>query len=869
MPAESERPVDDASDATPCVPDMLGLAFADSGNGLFRAIAQSSPAGICVIRWTDRKVVWANHAFRQMLNMSLRNTDVSGLPVNEVIEEFAASGLAGMADEVAKTGQSAAMAEYECSDPHGGSCYIDWTLSRLPLAQCREPILMLYAIDVTASITSRHNAGRLREEAEQQRQAVDKHREMLDTVLSNTTDRHYVHDLQGRFIYANKTMCARLGTTCEQLVGKRMEDFPYPPEWFEMFNRNLAEIKETKRAVRGVFYMHVFTEQPEWFEYHTIPVLDEEGRLQLIAGNSRDITSQKQAEIALRQALERLSLAMEATALGTFDYYPAKKELVWNETTRRHWGVPDNMPVSLDLYYNALCAEYREPTALLIAKALHPSSGGKYRNEYRIRRISDGRERWIRATGQTIFNEHGEAIRFIGTSQDVTETKEVEQRIIDASKHDILTGLPNRALVYEYGGHLLALAERTKNELAMLFIDLDRFKPINDQYGHEVGDKVLRETARRIAACTRKADIVGRLGGDEFLVILSHLEDERGAQAVAEHIVRTVEQPIRVGDVDHVVSCSIGISLFPQHGSDTEGLIRAADLAMYAAKAAGRNGHVLFTIGLEAEFQERVQLEQWLRHVVKRRELYLLYQPIVDLASQEVVGVEALVRLPYGNGVYYSPDQFISVAETAGLIDLLGTWVIEEACRQHRRWCEQGLPPLRISVNVSPLQFQQKNFADHLITTVENMTSDPSCIEIEVTESTVMESLGQTIDTLSRIRKKGIRIALDDFGTGYSSLSQLACLPLDKLKIDQSFVKRLATDPSSKAIAEMIIVLGKTMDLEIVGEGIEKAEDLETLRDLGCEKGQGYLFSIPLSADAFVNWYNFWRASGPPPLQSN
>ena len=462
---------------------------------------------------------------------------------------------------------------------------------------------------------------------------------------------------------------------------------------------------------------------------------------------------------------------------------------------------------------------------------------------------SDGRNAWLQMNAFPYG--HGLAVFY----RDVTETKLAEQRVLAAAQHDMLTGLPNRALVFEYASHLLAAARRSHTHGAFLFIDLDRFKPINDLYGHEIGDRVLQEVARRLVSCVRKEDLVARLGGDEFIVVLHQIGSDQSAAAVAQHILDALSYPFEIDTLDLAISACIGISEFPLHGTDVDVLIHAADLAMYQSKYDNRGSYCRYTPDLDNRANASSAIEARLKRALQRKELVLQYQPVIDIKSGQLASVEALLRLADDDKHLMGPDQFIPVAEAAGLINQIGGWVVVEACRQHQAWCREGLPPVRVALNVSPLQFRQRGFAHWLEQTVRDAGLDPAFIEIEVTESTLMGNVDEAINTLHSMRSCGISVALDDFGTGYSSLSHLSNLPLDKLKVDQSFVRRLDHENSSKAITMAIIALGKMLNLEIVGEGVETKEALDYLEEQGCNLAQGFFFSRPLSAADFTVWY--------------
>jgi diguanylate cyclase (GGDEF)-like protein/PAS domain S-box-containing protein len=568
-----------------------------------------------------------------------------------------------------------------------------------------------------------------------------------------------------------------------------------------------------------------------------------------------DITARIKTEEALREKTEQLQLATDAAELGLFDYYPQTDELIWSDRVKEHFGLSADTPISVDTFFAGLHPADRARIRLGIADALKSENGGRFRFKYRTIAPVDGKVRWIEERGQVHFTPDGIATRLIGTTMDITERELAEQRLQEAAQHDSLTGLPNRALLFQYAEFVFAQAKRTGADSALLFIDLDRFKPVNDLYGHEVGDKVLQEVARRLQKCTRKEDVVSRLGGDEFIVLLPHIDTAHDPETVARHILRKIGQPFHIGGLALTISASIGISLFREHAHDLESLIRCADLAMYAAKKSGRNNHKLYTPGHDELATNRLQLEIHLKHTLERNGMVLFYQPIIDIVTGKLIGAEALIRLPDENGVMLNPSDFIPIAESAGLIDSLGQWVVTEVCKQHQRWRDAGMPQISIAVNVSAMEFRQKSFASQLAKRVEESGMDPSCLQIEVTESAVMDNIADAIATLREIRAMGIRIALDDFGTGYSSLNHLKNLPLDKLKIDQSFIQRIENDRPNQSITEAIIALGRTLDLQVVGEGIESEEAMDFLRRHGCDQGQGFLFSKPLPPIEFELWH--------------
>ncbi len=569
-----------------------------------------------------------------------------------------------------------------------------------------------------------------------------------------------------------------------------------------------------------------------------------------------EITDQKNAdEVALQQA-EKLTLAIDAAEIGWFDIHLQTQELIWSERVKQHFGLAPDALASLAVFYQILHPDDRERVQQTLTQAQADMQREDGRCQIQFRTVSpiDGETRWIAARTQAFYDANGKPVRLVGTTADITERTLAEMQLREAAQHDALTGLPNRALLFEYCDYLLAQATRAEADSAVLFIDLDRFKAINDLYGHEIGDKVLQEVARRLQACTRREDIVSRLGGDEFIIVLPRIQTGEDPETVAQHILEAIVQPIRVGSLELALSSSIGISLFRKHASDLDGLIRCADLAMYSAKQSGRNTFRMFTPGHDERASDRLQLEIHIKHQLESDAMVLFYQPIVDVKSGHLIGAEALIRMHAEDGKLLNPDQFIPVAESAGLIGKLGHWTSAEACRQNQAWRKAGLPPFSMAINVSAIEFRQRSFISHLAGVLEQTGMDPGCLQIELTESAVMDNVPEAIAILEKLRAMGVKIALDDFGTGYSSFSNLRKLPLDKLKIDQSFISHIDSDEFNQSISEAIIGLGRSMNLKIVGEGIESDLAMDYLRDHGCDQAQGFLFSAPLPALEFESW---------------
>ncbi|MFO1206197.1 MAG: EAL domain-containing protein [Burkholderiales bacterium] len=466
--------------------------------------------------------------------------------------------------------------------------------------------------------------------------------------------------------------------------------------------------------------------------------------------------------------------------------------------------------------------------------------------EFRYRH-ANGSWIWLEAVGNNLL-DYPHVRGVVLTSRDITRRKAAERRIEHLAHHDFLTDLPNRSLLRDRLEVALGQARREGRLVGALFIDLDRLKVVNDTLGHEAGDQLLREAARRLTGTMREGDTVARLGGDEFMVVLPNMADSRGAAAVARKILDGLARPMELKGQEVFMSASIGISLFPTDAADSEALIRNADAAMYSAKRNGGDNYQFYTSDLNVQVQERLVIEQGLRVAEQRNELHLLYQPKVDLATGAIIGVEALLRWHHPTLGSISPERFIPVAEETGLIVPIGEWVLRRACMQVRAWREAGIE-LPIAVNLSACQFRQRNLAQTIHRILSETGVPPQFIEIEITESDVMENAESAIATLVELKSRGISISIDDFGTGYSSLSYLKRFPLDVLKIDRSFVRDIAVDSDDAAIVEAIIALARSLEIKVVAEGVETPDQMAFLNRSGCNFAQGYLFSPPVEAE--------------------
>jgi diguanylate cyclase (GGDEF)-like protein/PAS domain S-box-containing protein len=479
-------------------------------------------------------------------------------------------------------------------------------------------------------------------------------------------------------------------------------------------------------------------------------------------------------------------------------------------------------------------------------KTVHPPS-----NCMLIRR--DGFETPIEDSVAPIHDREGKATGAVIVFRDVSAARAMAEQMTHSAQHDFLTGLPNRMLLNDRVNQAIALAARHAKKVAVLFLDLDGFKHINDSLGHPIGDKLLQSIARRLVSCVRGTDTVSRQGGDEFVVLLSEMAQQEDAAISALRILDAVAKAHSIDQHDLHLTASIGVSVCPDDGLDAETLIKNADIAMYQAKENGRQSYQFFKPVMNVRAVERQSIEESLRRALERKEFSLRYQPKVKLATGEITGAEALVRWSHPTRGPVSPANFIPVAEDCGLILPIGQWVLREACKQARAWLDAGLSLGSIAVNISSMEFRDDNFLESVFATLSETGLDPKSLELELTESVLMKRAESAASVLKTLRARGVQIAVDDFGTGYSSLSYLRKFPIDALKIDQSFVRQISSAPDDTTIVKAIISMGRSLNLRVVAEGVETRQELEFLGAHQCEEAQGFYFSRPVLPQQFAN----------------
>ncbi len=476
-----------------------------------------------------------------------------------------------------------------------------------------------------------------------------------------------------------------------------------------------------------------------------------------------------------------------------------------------------------------------------------------------------GKELAIEDSTSPIHNLDGKLTGVVIVFNDVSETKELSLKMAHLAQHDFLTDLPNRVLLNDRISQAIALAMRSGTQLAVLFLDLDNFKQINDSLGHETGDKVLQSVAKRLNQCVRSSDTISRIGGDEFVILLREDKSAEDAVLTAEKILASMILPHSINNNDLYLTTSIGISIYPTDGLNAETLIKNADTAMYHVKNNGSNNYQFFKTKMNIRAAEKQFIETNLRLALENKEFTLRFQPKVNLNSGKITGAEALLRWDHPEWGEVTPEKFIPIAEDCGLILPIGRWVLREACAQAKRWINAGLQPIAVAVNISAKEFKQNNFVEYIRKTLYDTKLEAHYLELEITESSLMCDAESSITILSELKKLGVKIAVDDFGTGYSSLSYLKKFPIDVLKIDQSFVHDIASENDNGIIVSAVISMGNSLNLRVIAEGVENQMQLSFLKLQHCEEGQGYLFSKSLMAEQFtallVNESKHWCSS--------
>lgn len=712
----------------------------------------------------------------------------------------------------------------------GEMVLVEVNLAALQL--CGRDVLMASARDIT--------------ERKRNEEALKFKTALLEAESETSPDGILAVDENNRIILANRRFAQQFGISQEMLDAK--DDFPVRKCVTE-------QVEDPEAFLERVDYLYRHAEEHTTdelrlkdgriFERYSAPLEDADHHQRGRIWYFHDITERRMAEAAARQAEESYRTIFENAVIGIFRAAPDGRPITVNRALAQIHGyeTADQLIAEVSNAGTQLFVNPEEMTTLVKTAA----TGIHVRNaEVEVYTRTKAR-RWIRVNCQAVCDGNG-TVKFVdGTTEDITERKRAEERVESLAYYDTLTGLPNRSLLYDRIAQALARGRNTKETTAIIFIDIDRFKLINDSLGHTVGDRLLKGIAGRLRRAVRGKDTVARIGGDEFVIVMEDIWT-RDVEIAAARIVKELSSTFFIDERPLHATCSVGISLYPENGNDRETLIRYADQAMYAAKESGRNTYRFFSAELNAQIQERTSVERDLRLALDRDEFFLVYQPQMVIETGKLAGFEALLRWQHPENGLIPPKSFIEIAENSRLILTIGEWVLRTACYQAKRWLDKGLLRVPVAVNISAVQFGHDNFADLIGRVIEDTHLPPEFLELELTESLLLSNQDSVISVLRDLRTMGIGLVIDDFGTGYSSLSYLRQFRVQKIKIDRSFVQDLTRDPDDAAITVAIIDMAKSLNLRVIAEGVEDKAQLDFLREYRCDEIQGYLFSKPLIA---------------------
>jgi diguanylate cyclase (GGDEF)-like protein/PAS domain S-box-containing protein len=655
-----------------------------------------------------------------------------------------------------------------------------------------------------------------------------------------------------RWLRFNHQFCEMMGYSDEELANKTWDEVTHPDD--------VAKgILERKRIIRGESEGYAMDKRFIRKDGSIILanvdvkcVRREDGSVNYFVVMIRDITEQERRKAEILAARRQLQATLDAIPDLLFELDADGCVHAWHSVRRTEFPT-----VSGESLVGKKVSDVLPTGAVdIILSALTEAQEKGFSSGKQLELRLPGREDkwWFELSVSRKHVDTATGPRFIVLARDITERKASEQRILHLAHYDSLTGLPNRALLADRMRVAINRAARQAKRLAVLFVDLDRFKAINDSLGHDIGDHLLKAVAERMQTSIRSVDTVSRVGGDEFVVLLSEIETAEDAARVAQKIIEGLSQPYQIEKHELLLTGSVGICIYPDNGMEPNILLRNADASMYTAKEAGRNRYQFYSEDMTARAIERLSLEHDLRGAVERGEMFLVYQPQIELATGRIIGVEVLMRWRHPARGLISPVRFIPVAEDTGLILSIGEWGLRESCRQARSWYECGLLNASISVNVSAVQFRQIDFVEVIEHALRESGLPPDSLELELTESAVMQGAEPALNKLRELDALGVKVAIDDFGTGYSSLAYLRQFTVDRLKIDQSFVRDVPGNNDAEAIAAAIVAMGLNLGLRIIAEGVETEAQAEFLQSVLCKEGQGYLYAWPMTADEFEAW---------------
>ena len=786
-----------------------------------RVIA-AMPLGLMVVD-TTLTILSANWAMRRMFGVSDDNTLI-GMPLAAVVTD---ENLWASLNDMLRTDKHQQVLLVNLQDGSDGVRYVEFNVSGALLAQ--ENTLLLTAQDITERVRSDEELRRFR------------------MALDSSIDAVYLIDRQQmRFVDANKTALATLGYSHQELLTLGPQDLKPDDGELEKINRRFDEIIQSENKTGVIETVHQRKDGVRFPVEVYLRAIMSEGR-QLLVAVVRDITARVTAEAVLRESEERFRVAFNQAAVGLAHVRPDGRWLMVNNKLCEIVGYSRSELLSMAFQ------DITHPEDLIVDWALgRRMTAGEIDENTREKRYRhrNGCYIWVNLTSSMVRDANGQPKYYSTVVEDISRRKQIEEELLHLANHDALTSLPNRSLLLDRLSQALVFAGRSAGQVAVMLIDLDRFKNINDSLGHDAGDKIIMEIGRRLSSSVRTGDTIARLGGDEFVVIRPDVVRADAVAVLAQQILEALARPMTIQGHEFYPTGSIGISMFPKDGHDSQTLLKNADTAMYRAKDAGRNNFQFYAHEMNARALDRIKMESGLRHALERAEFALHYQPQMDIVTGRIIGLEALLRwVPPGQDPVF-PSDFIPIAEETGLIVPVGEWVLRTACAQRKAWHDAGqFLSARMAVNLSARQFKQQDIVKMVSTVLEQTACAPEWLELEITESVIMEDPEAAAQTLRRLSDMGVRLSIDDFGTGYSSLSYLKRFPIDSLKIDRSFVRDITTDVDDAAIVKAVIALARSLKLTVIAEGVETVEQLGFLREQQCHQVQGYYLSRPLALE--------------------
>ncbi|QOP41141.1 putative bifunctional diguanylate cyclase/phosphodiesterase [Sulfurimonas marina] len=667
--------------------------------------------------------------------------------------------------------------------------------------------------------------------------------DQLKATLDTIPDLLFEVDLDGRYFDYHSSRDDLLAAPADKLIGKTIHEI-LPKDAADVCIEALYEANVSGSS-HGKQIELLLGEEHKWFELSVARKIDLHSTKPHFIVLSRDITERKLTEeqlLKLSQAIEQNTSALMITDVqGTIEYVNAAFTRITGYTPQEAVG---QNPQFLGLF--------KTPTNLYNDLWNHLIKGEQWSGEF-INRKKNGEEYFQSIVATPIIDKNGNITNYMAVGEDITNRKKSEEQIHFLANFDPLTGLPNRVQMEDRFNYIISISRRNEHPFALMFLDLDHFKDINDSLGHKVGDELLINLSQRLKSILREEDTISRLGGDEFVLVLPDT-DAHAATVIAQKLLESIHQTIVLSEYELSVTFSIGIALYPSDGNSLEVLLKNADAAMYRAKIEGRNSYRFFTEEMQQQSMRTLELSNALHHAIQNNELHLVYQPQISANSSTIIGAEALLRWNHPIFGNVSPSEFIAIAEDNGLILQIGEWVLRNAIAQTKLWIDKGLPPIIMAINLSAVQFRDTALPELIASILQEIQLPPEYLEIELTERAAMHDPEKAIVTMNKLHNQGIRMSIDDFGTGYSSLSYLKKFNIYKLKIDQSFIRDINTDAEDKAIVGAIIDMAKGLDLLTIAEGVETVSQLKFLKNQGCDEIQGYLFSKPLIPSEFESF---------------